>query len=157
MSLKQATEKINQVLEAVCVAFLIALFALLLGQVLARFAEIPTMSWTDETIQFFLAWFVFLGSAVLVYKADHIGVDLLREKLGGTGRKALGVFVLLCILAVGGFLVYGGGNLVLQMAGKRSPVLGLPQALWYLSIPTSGTLIVLFAITKLAEGIKLRS
>ncbi|MEW6660948.1 MAG: TRAP transporter small permease [Bacillota bacterium] len=155
MILKRVAEKINQVLEGICMVFLVMLFVLLLSQVLARFAKIPTMSWTDETIQFFLAWFVFLGTAVLVHKAEHISVGLLPDRLTGIMQKLLQVFILIIILVVAGFLIYGGSNLVHQMAGKKSPVLDLPQSFWYLSIPTSGVLIAFFSLAKLVENLKL--
>jgi TRAP-type C4-dicarboxylate transport system permease small subunit len=151
MGLKQISEKINQLLEVVCGVFLIALFFLLLIQVGNRLVKISSLSWIDETIQFLLAWFVFLGSAVLVHKTDHISVDLLAEKLNGTGQKLLRYFVLASILAVGGFMIYCGNNLILQTVGKKSPIFDLPLVFWYLSIPTSGVLIIFFALTKMIQ------
>ncbi|WP_406678377.1 TRAP transporter small permease [Moorella sp. ACPs] len=153
MGLKQISEKINQLLEVVCGVFLITLFVLLLVQVGNRLVKISS-SWIDETIQFLLAWFVFLGSAVLVHKTDHISVDLLAEKLNGTGQKLLRYLVLVSILAVGGFMIYCGNNLILHTVGKKSPIFDLPLVFWYLSIPTSGVLIIFFALTKMIQRLK---
>lgn len=151
---KHFAEKISRLLQAICVMLLIALFFLLLIQVLARFAKIPFMSWTDEIIQLFLGWFTFIGGAFLVYKKEHICISILTENTSGLTKKIIEIFITFLIMVAGAFLVYGGSGLVTQMMGKMSPVLTLPQPIWYLSAPVSGFLIIFFSIANLTQLIK---
>lgn len=147
------SKKIGNILEYLCVIFLSILFVLLTLQIAGRFLQINAMTWIDETIQFFLGWFVFTGAALLVQRSSHVSVDLLLQKTSGVTKKLVGLVIQLCIVLIGAFMIYSGYQIVVKMFGKLTPVLELPYSLWYSAIPVSGVLIVFFGLIKVIETI----
>lgn len=150
----EVTRKVSKTIELICVIFLLSLLFLLAGQVVARFLPFRMMSWVDEIIQLLFAWFVFLGATVLVYKGEHLSVDIFESRLQGLQKDMHKVFVSAAILITGGFLTYAGGDLAQKAVGKSSPVLALPYYIWYMAIPVGGILLVFFASVQLYSNVK---
>ena len=151
MRLRIVSDKVSAVIQAVVILFLVILLVVLAAQILSRFLPFNMMSWTDEAVQFLFVWFVFLGGALLVYRNDHLYIDLLEGKLTGRWKRMQRAIVLLSVVSFGAFLTYAGYDLSVRTIGKYSPILLLPYSLWYLAIPLCGLLIVFFTVVRLWE------
>lgn len=149
--MKGFEETLVTTIRVVCTGLLAALFVLLLGQVIVRYFSLPAITWTDEIIEALFAWLTFLGAAALVRERGHLQVGFLDWLLGGRGA---GVVEGLRVLASVAFMVVmavSGALLVRESQARLSPILHLPYAWWYLSIPVSAGLMLFFVVRRLGK------
>jgi TRAP-type C4-dicarboxylate transport system permease small subunit len=128
------------------VASLVCLLILIAAGVFVRFVPVSSMGWADEIIHLGFAWIVFLGAVTLWRDGTHFRVDLIPSWLAGT--KAGKVLELgLNMLSLLFFLVLAyEGFLLISRTTDRSPILDLPQILWYIIVPISAVLMLCYTI-----------
>lgn len=121
---------------------LVVLLVIIAAVVFVRFVPITSMGWTDEIVEFAFAWMVFLCSAELWRKKSHFRVEVIPDWLGGS-RAGRILEIGLHLLSLIFFIVFTieGLRLALQ-ATDRSPIFEYPKALWYLSIPIAGAIMI---------------
>jgi TRAP-type C4-dicarboxylate transport system permease small subunit len=100
-----------------------------------------SLEWSDEVIELLFAWMVFIGTAIVWVRREHIVVDLIPQMLAGT-RAAWWLEVVGAALALVflGVFTWKGVTFTLQAQGNTSPILMLPRPLWYLSMPIAGVM-----------------
>jgi TRAP-type C4-dicarboxylate transport system permease small subunit len=124
-------------------------------QVASRYLLGIPSSFTDELARFLLVWIGLFGATYGVGRRLHLAIDLLPEAVDR--RAGRGLDRLVGLLTAGfalAVLTVGGGWLVELTAslGQRSPALGIPMALVYLSLPVSGLAMVVYIIGDLFEA-----
>jgi TRAP-type C4-dicarboxylate transport system permease small subunit len=125
------------------------IFVLLTGTIIVMFISVGLavgsryvvgrpLFWTEELARFALVWMTFLGSAVLLAKADgHIKFDLLQNLFGTRMNAVLGIMCSLIIAVTLGIILVGS-ILMIQTSGKHvSPALSIPMPYVYAVIPIS--------------------
>ncbi|MFC1629091.1 TRAP transporter small permease [Gemmatimonadota bacterium] len=132
--------------------FLIALMAVMVldvtWQVVSRFIMNRPSSFTEELAGFLLIWIGLLGAAYAFETRAHLGIDLLREKLGEAGSLRLDLVVNLLVILFALTVMVGGGLNLVVLAFKLdqiSAAMGISMGYVYLALPLSGLLIMLFA------------
>jgi len=143
---KKAESILNHIMRWGSVICFVSLLLFVSAGVFVRFVPISSMGWADEIIEFAFAWMVFLGAAVLWGARSHFRVEILPERL--TGKKSgrmLEIFLSFCALVFLLIFTYEGGLIAIQ-ATDRSPILELPKTLWYMVIPISGTIMIVYTI-----------
>lgn len=144
---------VEKSLRIALAALMTAMVISVVWQVLSRYLFVVPAAWTEELARFLLIWIGMLGAGYAYRHGSHLGVDLLADKLSGTGRLQLHRAVhLVCLLFAASVLVVGGGSLVSMTweLKQYSAAMGLPIAVVYSVIPLSGLLITLFAAAALA-------
>jgi TRAP-type transport system small permease protein len=136
-------------MRGVCLAAFTLLIVLVTTLILIRFMPVISLGWADEIVELAFAWMTFLGTAVLWRSRTHFRVDLLPTLLAGTrAGQVLEVGLSLVSLLFLLVFTYEGTVLTLRTA-IPSPILALPKALWYLSMPIAGALMVVYTIRDL--------
>ncbi|WP_323765769.1 TRAP transporter small permease [Marinovum sp.] len=138
----------GQVLRAVPIACLAALFVLLFVNVVARTFQLAGFAWFDEIVQGLFAWMVFAGAAALWREKGHFQVLWLADVLSPTPARMLHILITLlglCFLCV---MTWHGAQLTLK-ARALTPILGLPSSLFYAAIPVSGAVMIVYALADL--------
>lgn len=151
---------IPRLLIDVCVklnmALLVAAFATMmvsgLAQVLFRYVVNRPLSWTEELARFSFVWIVFLGAALGVRYASHLGVDVLLNSLNERIRTAVVTFtqglVLLMLLA----LIRESLQVSLFNMAQISPALELPMGIPYLALPVGFFLMFVYTAASVVAG-----
>lgn len=143
------TAAINRVLGWALVTLMAAAVVNVLWQVFTRFVLADPSSFTDELARYLLMWIGLLGASYATGRRLHPAIDLLPGALGPRGRRALQVIIasFICSFAFA-VMVVGGTNLVaLTLSlGQTSAALGIPLGYVYLVLPTSGILIMGYAL-----------
>lgn len=112
--------------HAVSGILFLALFAVFLIQVAARFGLNQPLPWTDELAVILYIWVIFWTAALVVPQREHVVFDLVWNSVGPRIRQAM---------AIAGNLLLGGLALaglpatwdyVHFMQREGTPVLGLP-------------------------------
>lgn len=143
-------DRLIRFLVMTCMALMVVVVS---WQVFSRYALSSPSPWTEEVALMLLIWVGLLGGVYAYRERAHLGIDLLRQKVGAVGQRRLDVITeLSCGLFAFAVLVVGGGALVKLTWELRqtTAVLGIPMAWVYLVLPLSGILIVLYSIAALA-------
>jgi len=149
------TRLLDNVLKLLLTACMAMMVVVVTWQVISRYALGDPSAWTEEVARMLLIWVGLLGGVYAYREKAHLGLDLLFQKVGPTGRRRLNMITDLCCgsfaLAV---LVVGGGALVQLTWELRqtTAALGIPMAWFYTVLPISGLLIVYYSIVSLLSG-----
>jgi len=133
---------------------------LLTGFVITVFCDVVTRTigrpwlWLQEVTSIQFIYCVFIGTAVAVRRNDHLLLTAITEAMHGRLRFTFETMNRTVILFVGVAMVwYGILNVQTGWGSFRMPSL-TPIAYWYMAIPLSGALIVLFVTEQLINGWK---
>ena len=147
-AIHKSSERLLGILLVIC--FVVLVVDVVLG-VFWRYALSSPIGWTEELATFLMVWLVFLGSTYAYLLNSHLGIDLLDRQLDPEVRRLMNGFAhtLVLLFSIGVF-VYGGGNLFIERwdSGQLMPTLGIRKAWFYLSVPVSGVLFIVFSLEK---------
>ena len=152
--IKGILKPIDAILGPLCaLVFLVLLLDVLWG-VFTRYIMGDQARWTEELARFLMVWLAFLGAALAYARQQHLGVDILVERMDPAARRVAllvehGIVFLFAVAVLG----YGGGGLFLERhaSGQTMPALGILKAWQYFCVPVSGVLIGLIAIGHFAQ------
>ncbi len=154
-ALKKIDEGLERVLRRFVIILFIAIGIILFARVIIRFAQIHIpMSWSDEVVEWMMAWMIFTGATLLVRYGDHFRVDLLQTKFEGRAWvKVLNLFISLLGFMFFASLLYYSIQLT---AGAIwfSPILKVSTRVPYLSMPVNCVLILFYLIRDLVVNVK---
>ena len=135
---------------------LLASLALIGWAVVMRYAFNAAPGWVDDFVGFSLVAIVLLAAAQTLRKGEHIGVDLLVERLGPAGRRwaqAWGAFAAMLMAAV---LVWNGWEtaMLARMLGLVTEGnLEWPTWMVMLLMPVGGALLLLAGLESLWRAV----
>jgi C4-dicarboxylate transporter DctQ subunit len=108
--------------------------------------------WTDELVGYLLVVLVMAGATEALRRGEHIGVDLITERLSARGRRlaeiwamAAVVFVAACLVAAGWEVAAFSHSVGLISVGYLEVPMWLPQA----AVPAGAGLLALAAFNRL--------
>ncbi len=153
--MKRLEKMLFAILTAVVSSCVVLLLLLLTAQILSRYFRIKILAPPDEIITLIFAWMVFLGSALLVRNNYHLKVELIDLFLQKHSflRFLYGNIASLLILIFLWVMTSSGIKLFINSGTRMSPMLQLPQRLWYVVLPVSGILMILYTIVQLVNNI----
>lgn len=131
---------------------LLASLGMIVYSVAMRYVLNAPQTWVDSLVGFLLVAIVMLGAADVMRRGEHIGVDLLTNLLGETGKRIAAVWALVAVIATAVFFVVEGWETVSfsKMLGIKSHGhLEVPIYLVQLLIPAGGALLGLAALSNL--------
>ena len=146
------TEALERLLRAIGAAALLALFTLIVAQVVMRYGFGVTPFFTEEVARYALVWSVLAGAAVSVRIDGHIRVTFVPELLRPGWRWCwmrvldLVTFVLLLILT------WAAVRTVEFAGGQTSDGLQVPLRYPYAALPVAFGLGLLFIVVRLVRS-----
>ncbi|MEP0235787.1 MAG: TRAP transporter small permease [Roseobacter sp.] len=138
----------GQILRAIPITCLALLFAFLFVNVVARTFQLAGFSWFDEIVRGLFAWMVFVGAAALWREKDHFQVDWLPAALPPLANRGLRIVTSVLAICFLGVMTKYGFDLTLK-AKALTPILKLPTSLFYVVIPISGGVMLIYSIADL--------
>ena len=144
---------VSLVLETVTIICFIVVLCMVLLQIISRIFHVATTSWTDEVLQFFMMYLVFIGSAFLVERNAHVQVNMLPAMFKGITRKIWDVVIHVLIIAASIGILYGGLFWVRDTI-RFTPYLQIPYKYYHVVVPISAVLFVFFSVCHLVEIIQ---
>jgi TRAP-type transport system small permease protein len=148
-----AAPKSDFILDWVLSLLLAATLFLSFLQVIARYLFQVSTPWSEELARLLFVWGVFLGAAVGVRRDLHTRVDFLFRKLPPSlsARVRTGMDFLLAGMAL--VMVIYGAQLVFSTRADSSTSLGYPRNWFYIPVPLSGLLMLLYLIPNLSRSL----
>ena len=104
----------------------LALFAVFVLQVTARFAFNKPMAWTDEAAVILYIWVILWAAAFIVPEREHVMFDLIWSSVGRRARLAMRIAGNLLVGGLAAVAIPGTWDYVRFMAREGTPVLNLP-------------------------------
>ena len=149
--------KAGKVLNVVLIVLFTLLVVDVFWGVLTRYVLGGQARWSEELARLLMVWLALLGAALASREEKHLGLDVLVRQWPADLQQWARVFIHLCVGLFSLFiLTWGGGQMVLQRfsAGQMLPSLGISKAWFYMALPVSGILMVLFSLELLAASFK---
>lgn len=145
-------------LSGLSVVVFLTLVADVLWGVVTRYVLGDQATWSEEVARLLLVWLAMLGSALAYTSQNHLGVDVLARVMAPPARRIAAVAghaTVLCFVTA--VMVYGGTSLVIERwhAGQVMSTLQIRQAWMYLAIPTSGLLMMVFALDAVVDHLRM--
>lgn len=143
---------LNQILNVLAGGSFLAMVILTCWQVLTRYVLKNPSSWSEELVSYLFAWMALLGASLVAGERGHMNIPLLMDHLKPKARKALAVFaeVVACLFA-GVILVFGGIQITSLAMGQMTSSLGVAIGVFYLVLPISGMLNIIYTVLNIVE------
>ena len=153
--LKKLDEITARILKVIVVCCLVLIACILLFRVIIRFTPINiSLSWTDEVVEWSMAYMIFLTSALIMREGTHFRVDLLQQKFKNTKF----IYILnLCIAifdAVFFAVFFYYAVELFSKAQAPTIILRAPRQVPYASIVIGGLLLFIYSIRDIVLAIK---
>lgn len=117
-------------LGAACLAVMVVLVA---GNVLLRYVFNSGITVSEELARWLFVWLTFLGAIAALADEAHMGSDMLLDRLGPRGRRALQLAATLLMLATAALLLQGAWQQTRINWDVQAPVSGASVGWFYAS------------------------
>lgn len=152
--LKKADMWVSRITRFLCVFSLSAIVVMFLLNVLVRFVPVYNFTQTDDWIQIFLVWMIFLGAQELVRTRNHFVVEVLTEKMQGSVAHLARVIVCVIELMTYAIICYYGWVWVLKSQAYMQSIPWMQVRVCYAAIPVSAFFMTCYGIRDLVIAIK---
>ncbi len=150
--MKQLRKLLNHTLNVLAGVSFLAMVALTCWQVLTRYVLQNPSSWSEELVSYLFAWMALFGASLVVGERGHMNIPIVVERMGEKGRKFFAIFAELVALVFSGvILVYGGIQITSLAMGQMTSSLGLPIGVFYIILPLSGVLNIVYTILNIVD------
>ncbi len=141
-------------LNALAVAAMGSMTIGIIVSVISRYFFSLTAAWSEELIGLLFVASSFVGCVIAVKRNEHIGIDLLHERLGELGRRRLRMISALVTILVQ-IVVFDASLGWIAVSGNvPSPGLEIPFTFFYALLPASCVLIAFYAAIRLFDDMK---
>lgn len=134
--------------EAIAIAALIAVTALIMVQIGARELFNVGLSWADELARYAGLTVIFMGIPALSARNEHVKVDMFLNLMPPRARRFVDVSNNVLMVLFGAMFIYAGWLFLQRAARFATPALGMPNLIWYLPAIAGTLLMLLVAIDR---------
>lgn len=150
--MKPLRKIINQALNLLAGISFLAMVILTCWQVFTRYLLKQPSSWSEELVSYLFAWMSLLGASLVTGERGHMNIPLLAQRTGPGIQKILSVFAeLIACLFSAVILIFGGIQITSLAMGQMTSSLGVPIGIFYVILPLSGILNVVYTILNIID------
>lgn len=102
---------------------LVAIVFMTIAGVFMRKLVGQPFAWLEEMQLFFFVWLIFFGGSVAFRTGNHVGIDIVAERLGPRARRVLDIMVYIITMLVLIYILKGSGELAQSVTKKVTPYL----------------------------------
>lgn len=145
--MKQLRNLLNKTLNALAGISFLAMVILVCWQVFTRYILKNPSSWSEELVSYLFAWMALLGASLVVGERGHMNIPILVDRMGPTAKKGFAIFAeVIAFIFAAVILVYGGMQITSLAMGQMTSSLGVAVGVFYVVLPLSGVLNMLYAM-----------
>lgn len=150
--MKQLRNVLNHILNVLAGVSFLAMVALTCWQVFTRYLLKNPSAWSEELVSYLFAWMALLGASLVVGERGHMNIPILVDRMGPGAKKVLAILseIVACLFAAV-ILVYGGIQITSLAMGQMTSSLGVPIGIFYIVLPLSGVLNIVYTILNIVE------
>jgi TRAP-type C4-dicarboxylate transport system permease small subunit len=132
--------RLNWVVERFCALLMAALVILIWFEVLQRYALRLGFTWGEELSRYIMIWAALMAVPVGAYRREHIGIELISNRLPGAQRRYLRLVLDIISLAFFLFLAVYGIGMASSGRTQYATIFGMNMVVPFASVPTCGVL-----------------
>lgn len=146
----------DKTLSYVVAILLVAMSAIVFGNVVSRYFLDTTLGWYEEVSRFLLIWIVFLGAVIALIKGDHLGIDLLSAIFPERICRMIVIFNDCLVLAALAVMCKGAWDMAIDslQSGWVASSVPIPYGWVYMIGPVSAALMFIQTLIKIAGDIR---
>ena len=153
--MKQLRTVLDKILSVLCGVSFLAMVLLTCWQVFTRYILGNPSSWSEELVSYLFAWMTLFAASIVVGERGHMNIPLVVERMGDKGRKFFAILAeVIAFLFAVVILVYGGIQITSLAMGQMTSSLGLPIGVFYLALPISGVLNIIYTVLNIIEIVR---
>jgi len=141
--------KINVIVEYICILLVTILFFILFVGVIARYIFNSPIIWQYELSQIFFVWLIFLGTTVAFFYRQHIVISAFVNALPQKARQLSVILVKLGIFIFNIIIVTEGFKIMQTFSTRNFRTIPVSIGWLYAPAPISFILILLYDIIRL--------
>jgi TRAP-type C4-dicarboxylate transport system permease small subunit len=134
--------------EAIAIAALIAVTALIMVQIAAREIFNVGLSWADELARYAGLTVIFMGVPTLLARDEHVKVDMFLNMMPASARRFVSISNDALMVVFSAMFMYAEWLFLQRAARFSTPALGMPNLIWYLPAIVGALLMLLVAIDR---------
>lgn len=150
-TIKKVLNKIDNVIEYLCMATLVILVCIVFTQVFTRYVLGFTPRWSEETAVILMIWLGFITTAIGVKKASHLSISAVVDLLPKPVQKVVFCFDELAVMTYGIILFVYGKDLTIHTMTSTLPATQLPAGVLYAVLPVAGVMIIIYTIVRIFD------
>lgn len=143
----------SKFLEAILVFGVLLMLGLIFINVVLRYGFNTGITVSEELARIFFVWIIFIGSVLALRRKQHLGVNMLVDKLPIKTLKILHIFRQIVLLGILSLIALGGWEDVKVGLDVYLPVTGLPQIVFSGVVLISAIGMVMVIIVDLISAI----
>ncbi len=145
---------LDRIIRIATGTLMVILVAIMVAQVFFRYVLNSSLTWSEEVAVYLMIWVVFLGSAILVRRWEHVQIPTIVELCPQRIRIALILFGRLASIICMAVFIWYGTEAFFGNYHAASFTTGISTKWIKLSIPVGAAFMVLYALIVLAEDIR---
>ena len=140
---------LNKVLETI-LAVLVGVMVLgCVWQVFTRFILNNPSKYTEEFLRYALIWLTMLGVPYAYGQERHLSINIITKTFTAKGNLMVKLFIEVLVTFLSVFVMIAGGIMVTaNSAGQISPAMQIPMQFYYICVPVSGVLLLIYSVTR---------
>ena len=150
---KKVLNKVDDVIEYICMATLVILVCIVFLQVFTRYVLGFTPRWSEETAVILMIWLGFITTAIGVKRGTHLSISAVVDLFPKSVQNVISYFDELAVMFFGIILLVYGRDLTIQTMSSTLPATQLPAGVLYAALPVSGAMIIIYTIARILEKI----
>ena len=153
--MRQLRNILNRILEFLAAISFLVMVVLTCWQVFTRYVLQNPSSWSEELVSYMFAWMALLGASIVVGERGHMNIPIVVERMGKGAELFFSIFseVVACVFAAV-ILVMGGVQITSLAMGQMTSSLGVAVGIFYIVLPLSGVLNVVYTILNIYDILK---
>lgn len=144
--IKELALLIDTVFESAALIGLTSMILVVTTQVMTRKLFNFVFFWSEEVTLLLLVWFSFMGMAIGFREGLHLGMDSLVDMLPAKVVKRIELFIEVCVLCFGVYLIVYGWEFTVLMHDSTLPATKLPNSTLYIVMPITGIMICAYSL-----------
>lgn len=137
---KRWSERLNWVIERLCVGLLVLLVLDVWLGVLARYVLPFRLTFTEELARYLMIWMALLAVSCGIAHREHIGVEFLFVRLPASVRRWLALAFDLTAFAFFAILFFYGLGFTAAGFGRLSMIYQIPKGWFFAGVPIAAGL-----------------
>ncbi|MBB3141866.1 TRAP transporter small permease [Halomonas organivorans] len=138
---------LDRVILTVCCGLFITMVMAASWQVISRYALNSPSTISEAFLRFSLVWMSMIAIAYVAGLREHVSLTLFIDKLDGLWKVMLEISIEILFIFFAVFvMIYGGTQAAYNTMSQIYPMLGIPKGVLYMSLPVSGSIIVIYCL-----------
>ncbi len=146
--------KLRDATELLAAAFMAALVAVVLIQVIARYFLRISVSWSEESARYLLVWLTLIGAAAATARGKHIVIDSIIVNLPARVLRPVTTIALVASIVTLVALIWASLPLLGTAGNTTSPGSGIEVRWVRLALPVGASLAIVFFAAELVQVLR---